>query len=928
MHSVYFRSHFKGESMKSKIIFIIIAVIAVFICVQVYFVFLADSPKRIAVDGGQPVNIGPFIDCHPEKYPDKTTCDLRGCVWRKSNDDNSPQCVYSIGHGYLVRGEITKTSNGLQAEVERIKTPKIYDSEIYDRLVVTVEYQTESRLRIKIVPKDVDRYVVPDEALNIRLPGKPPPASSRLYEVTLVKGTPQFGIIVTRKGDSTAVFSTDLPGMTYSDQFLQITTRLPSDNLYGFGEHNHSRFRHDMNWKTWSIFPRRIGREKSVNLYSAHPVYMNLENDGRGSVVLLKNTNAMEVVLQPSPNPAITYRVIGGILDFYIFMGPSPEQAVQQYIQAIGEPVMPPYWALGFHVCRFGYNDVNDVEAVIKRTRAAGLPYDAQWVDIEYKYEFVDFTLNKKLWGDLPKVIEDLHGHNQKFILTIDPGSLANRKKIKKVKLNSPGYNVYDDGVLQDVFIKNESNQIVLAKYWPGMAATPDFTNPKTQGWWLKNMEYLYNDENIKYDALWLDKNEVSPRDSMKCSRNKWNNPPYVPDVGGSSEDSILNKNTICMDLKQHWGRHYDSRALYGHGQSILTYNGLLHQFPRKRPWVMTRSSFVGTGKYATKWMGDNRSTWADILWSVISIVEFSMFGFAMNGADICGFGYAAEYELCLRWHQLGAFYPFSRNHNTKKKRPQDPASWDQRFVDIVKPVLMTRYRLLPYLYTLMYKAHEEGHMVMKALLFEFPADRNTWSIDRQFLLGPALLISPALEPNQTVVEAYFPKARWYEYNQGSEIIPSARTHKLYTPLEVVNLHIRGGHVIPVQQPSTTTYQSRQNPMGIIIALDENHLANGELFLDDGESLETHKNIKSTIVQFSMSKTGELVIKYMVNNYTGADYLYIKTIEIYGLNKIPVDVRVNDASVDRPNIIMLNKLIQIQNLNIKITDTTIITWRT
>lgn len=51
-------------------------------------------------------------------------------------------------------------------------------------------------------------------------------------------------------------FDSSLPGLTFSDQFLQISTRLPTDNVYGFGEHNHRRYRHDMNWKTWGMFSR------------------------------------------------------------------------------------------------------------------------------------------------------------------------------------------------------------------------------------------------------------------------------------------------------------------------------------------------------------------------------------------------------------------------------------------------------------------------------------------------------------------------------------------------------------------------------------------------------------------------------------------------------------------------------------------------
>ncbi|XP_028639898.1 maltase-glucoamylase, intestinal-like, partial [Grammomys surdaster] len=134
------------------------------------------------------------------------------------------------------------------------------------------------------------------------------------------------------------------------------------------------------------------------------------------------------------------------------------------------------------------------------------------------------------------------------------------------------------------------------------------------------------------------------------------------------------------------------------------------------------------------------------------------------TGSDICGFFQDAQYEMCVRWMQLGAFYPFSRNHNTIGTRRQDPVSWDKNFEDISRSVLETRYTLLPYLYTLMYKAHKEGNTVVRPLLHEFLADRETWNIDKQFLLGPAFLVSPVLELNARNVNAYFPKGLWYDY--------------------------------------------------------------------------------------------------------------------------------------------------------------------
>ena len=118
-------------------------------------------------------------------------------------------------------------------------------------------------------------------------------------------------------------------------------------------------------------------------------------------------------------------------------------------------------------------------------------------------------------------------------------------------------------------------------------------------------------------------------------------------------------------------------------------------------------------------------------------------------GPDICGFGGNTTPELCKRWHQLGAFYPFTRNHNYIDSIDQDPAVWEEtghpEVTQSMKASFGLRYRLLPYLYTLYFKAHTLGQTVARPLFHEFPLDNNTYGIDEQFMLGPALLISPFL---------------------------------------------------------------------------------------------------------------------------------------------------------------------------------------
>ncbi|XP_029884205.2 maltase-glucoamylase, intestinal-like [Aquila chrysaetos chrysaetos] len=152
------------------------------------------------------------------------------------------------------------------------------------------------------------------------------------------------------------------------------------------------------------------------------------------------------------------------------------------------------------------------------------------------------------------------------------------------------------------------------------------------------------------------------------------------------------------------------------------------------------------------------------------------------------------------------------------------------------KYYLNIRYTLLPYLYTLFYKAHTQGDTVVRPVLHEFYSDEVTWSVDRQFLWGPGLLVSPVLDPGVDVIQAYIPDAVWYEYDTGAKMSVRKQWTDMYLPADKLGLHLRGGYIYPTQQPANTTVASRKNPMGLIIALDDNSAASGHLFWDDGES--------------------------------------------------------------------------------------------
>lgn len=102
-------------------------------------------------------------------------------------------------------------------------------------------------------------------------------------------------------------------------------------------------------------------------------------------------------------------------------------------------------------------------------------------------------------------------------------------------------------------------------------------------------------------------------------------------------------------------------KSLYGWSQTKPTLD-IMQKLTNQRSLVLPRSTFVGSGQWAGHWLGDNEATWHEMKRSIIGMIEFNWFGIPYNGADICGFDKTPTEQMCIRWMQLGAFYPFSRN--------------------------------------------------------------------------------------------------------------------------------------------------------------------------------------------------------------------------------------------------------------------------
>uniref|UniRef100_A0A915AIC5 P-type domain-containing protein n=1 Tax=Parascaris univalens TaxID=6257 RepID=A0A915AIC5_PARUN len=760
------------------------------------------------------------IDCLPAPRTDSVgnRCAQVGCIYDNNANGGVPACYFPRRSGYVKTGT---TTDGVVLE----RYPGVANPYGDNMSPIFFKYsQIGSTVNIRIGPEG--RYEPP-----LSLPRE----SYDTGEVLVVEQSTETGVFafkVKRLSTNQSIWDTTIGGLMFADQYIQIAAFIGSSEIFGLGEHTRSRFRHVVNnYTTWPMFSRDQFPSSSTsyqNLYGVYPFYLAVENDHKAHGVLILNSNAQELMIGPAPH--IVYRTIGGMLDIYFFPGPRPEDVVRQYAAFVGKPALPPYWAFGYQLCKYGYKSLTELKETISEVQKAGIPLDVVYADIDHMDLYQDFTLGQN-WKELPTYIKELHDQSMHAILIFDPAIQVDSESFERGINGSAKFVEWERNdqvprAIQDLYPLVNNTKIMLGTVWPlKHVAFPDFTAAETREWWKD--EILLFHEKVGFDGMWIDMNEptnigTNENDTQPITPNHSNRPyisPLMCPLNGpdskydmplyetynvfvyenGAEKSYLSSKTLCMVGMTAEGRIYDMKSLYGYFESIATRAGM-EAATSKRPAVITRSSFPSGGHYAGHWLGDNLAAWGDLQVSVVGIQEFSIFAIPYVGADICGFRGNTTEELCLRWHQLGAFYSFSRNHNDIGQVRQDPAAWPS-VAAAARQVYLFRYRYLPYLYTLHYLAAISGSTVVRPMFFEFPNDDAARENNEQFMWGDAMLIAPVLQEQREVVYAYLPReATWYslrDIDYGVKAGPGSTL--LNAPLnQLPPVLIRGTLILPL----------------------------------------------------------------------------------------------------------------------------------
>lgn len=849
------------------------------------------------------------IDCHPGLNASQAECESRGCCWNdvlSETNPSVPMCYFPRGYSRYVVTGIEKMSYGHRYAVTKAISDGL-PAEILS-LYVDVIFMSPSTVRIKITDRNNNRFEVP----YVHEKEIGPESVEKNLDVSI--NSDPFWIKITHKITNEVIIDTSIGPLLYSDQFIQFSTRLPSYFVYGLGEHRNP-MRLTTSWQRLAFWNRDNAPGIKQNLYGTNPFALFMDDEGQASGWFLMNANAMDAIIQPMP--AITFFTTGGIIDLFVYGGTSAEDVIRQHWDVIGPPYFQPLWAMGFHLSRYGYLDIEDLRNVIRRMNTTKFPYDTQWTDIDSMRNKLVFTYDDVKWHGLPQLIEELHAA-QKFYTPINDPCIG---------LNAaPGtYSALDKGLQNDVFIKHPNGEKLIANVWPGDCYMPDFTHPNAAAWWMEEIRVFNN--TVPFDGLWIDMNEPASFVTGAIGGCPFNNsldtPWYVPAV---VDNSLMSK-TICPSSRQYAGSQYNYHSLYGHIEARLSMNVLNTLSPNKRHFILTRAHYSGTGKYAAHWTGDNFARWDDLYYTIPEIITFNMFGFPFIGSDICGFFENTTEELCMRWMQLGAFVPFMRNHNGNEYVAQDPAIWSEPSREVMKDALILRYRMIPFWYTMHYHASKNMHTVIQPLFYLYPNNEVARYLDTQFLIGRSVLVAPVLNQGVKKLLVYLPpeEARWYTFPDLDLVTTAVNGwNELDVTASTIGLYIRPGSIVPMMTVVNREWNLMQNVPNANLTLIVTLPSNGDnvesaLYWDNGLSLP---DVGNTYLQILLHEPTITMVP-IKNDYNRP--MILSEVIIAGFfNENVNKVTINDIPI---KFTQTGHKLQLTNLNVNVNTADSVTFR-
>ena len=647
-------------------------------------------------------------------------------------------------------------------------------------------------------------------------------------------------------GDKWETFVSDRKTSAYlfgisSNQVSHFLQRSVSEQYYGLGEKAGNLNRHGRRFEMRNLDAMGYDAETTDPLYKHIPFYITHTEEVSYGLYYDNLASCWFRLGSEIDNYHTYYRSYqaeDGDLDYYMILGPRILDVTKKYTRLTGGTIFGPKWSLGYSGSTMHYTDASDAQEQLKKfvdlCDEHSIPCDSFQLSSGYtsigNKRYV-FNWNYDKVPQPKEMSAYFHNAGMKLAANIKPCLLHDHPR-------------YNEVAKAGLFIKNsESENPETSVFWDDEGSHLDFTNRNTIDWWKNNVKKQLLDYGI--DSTWNDNNEFEV----------WDNNAKCDYFGKGLPIKLIRPLQPLLMMKAS----YEAQKEYS---------------PNIRPYLISRSGSPGMNRYVQTWSGDNRTSWNTLRYNIKMGLGMSLSGLYNIGHDVGGFsGNKPDPELFVRWVQNGVMHPRFTFHSWYDDKTVNEPWMYPEVTPIIRETIKLRYRLIPYLYNLLWKAHLEHEPILRPTFLDHEWDDNTFNENDDYLLGQDLLVASVVAPGQKTRQVYLPdnQCGWYDFYthqwfSGKQIIT------VDAPLEKIPLFIKAGSIIPLSgKKLKNTLHNNHRELLIMPFLDKGNIES-TIFDDDGCSFDylqdqyfeliiTMKCMKNTI-ELNVSRKGGFVPEY------------------------------------------------------------------
>ncbi len=512
------------------------------------------------------------------------------------------------------------------------------------------------------------------------------------------------GEVLTESSPRSKAYIKDDTGQIHVSEQLSIGV---GEYIYGLGERFTAFVKNGQTVDIWN----EDGGTGTEQTYKNIPFYIS--NKGYGIFVNTPEKVSFEIGSEKVSK--VQFSQPGESMEYFFMAGDNMKKVLTLYTTLTGKPSLPPAWSFGLWLSTSFLTDYDEetVNTFVDGMFERDIPLDVFHFDCLWmrEFEWCNFTWDERMFPEPEKMLRRLKDKGLKISLWINP----------YVGQKSP---LFDEGMTNGYFLKRPNGDVWQWDKWQAGLAIVDFTNPDAVAWYRGKLKALLD---MGVDSFKTDFGERIPTDCVYHD--------------GSSPESMHN--------------------YYAYLYNQVVFDLLKEERGEQEAVLFARSATTGSQKFPVHWGGDCTSDYPSMAESLRAGLSFGMSGFGFWSHDIGGFEAGCTPDLYKRWTQFGLLSSHSRYHGSWEYKV--PWLYGEEAVDVTRKFTKLKLSLMPYIMKQAQVSVNQGIPMMRAMVLEFPEDRNSHNLDQQYMFGENLLVAPIFN-DRGVAEFYVPEGRWTNF--------------------------------------------------------------------------------------------------------------------------------------------------------------------